>query len=122
MRPDAPSRDKDDEGDGDPEFGFVDDMARSLMQRGVDRALDRWLGRRLADQPLDDGAGRIDRDAAYIGSLPRSWSPRSFLGVGELVGRAGLELFALLLASAASLLHSRRGAWALARASASAFS
>src|SRR5215510_6127024 len=41
-------------------------MASSPLERGVNGCLHRLGGRRLADQPLDDGAGRVQGDAAHV--------------------------------------------------------
>ena len=81
------------EGDGDPEFGsLIMSIAELLpLQRVGDRGLDRAAGRRRADQPLDDGRGGVDRDAADVGHGGGLGRGDGLLGLGELGVELGLR-------------------------------
>src|SRR5438105_1490198 len=67
------------------------------LQRVVDRGRDRRCRGRGADQPLDDSARRVHRDAAYVrhrGGLGRS---NRLLGLGKLRVELALQRLAALL-------------------------
>ena len=72
-------------GDGDPEFGiFEHRRAFQRLSASSTAARDRVLRRRRADQPLDDRAGGLGRDAAHVGHRGGLGRGDALLGLGEL--------------------------------------